>query len=71
MDLNALRAFGLELIWHLPAAFVDLVNDELPGEPLQPDPQTSQLCREVKSEIGDVDDTFVKVRGSEMAFCTL
>ena len=30
--------------------------------------QTSQLCREVKSEIGDVDDTFVDVRGSEMAF---
>jgi hypothetical protein len=28
----------LELIRHQPAAFVDLVNGELPGEPLQPDP---------------------------------
>jgi hypothetical protein len=24
MDLNALRAFALELIWRLPAVFVDL-----------------------------------------------
>jgi hypothetical protein len=38
MDLNALRAFALELIQHQPAAFVDLVNGELPDEPLQPDP---------------------------------
>jgi hypothetical protein len=38
MDLNALRAFVLELIQRQPAAFVDLVNGELPGEPLQPDP---------------------------------
>ena len=35
--LNALRAFALELIQRQPAAFVDLINGELPGEPLQPD----------------------------------
>ena len=38
MDLNALRAFALELIRHQPAEFVDLVNGELPSESLQPDP---------------------------------
>ena len=36
--LNALRASALELIWRQPAASVDLVNGELPGEPLQQDP---------------------------------
>jgi hypothetical protein len=30
--------------------------------------QTSQLSREVKSEIGDVDDTFVNVRGLKWHF---
>ena len=38
MDLNALRAFALELMQRQPAALVNLVNGELPGEPLQPDP---------------------------------
>jgi hypothetical protein len=43
MDLNALwRASALELIRHQPAAFVGLVNGELPGEPPQPDPDESQ-----------------------------
>jgi hypothetical protein len=37
MDLNVLRAFALELIRRQPAAFVDLENSELPGEPLQLD----------------------------------
>ena len=39
MDLNALRAFALELLWRQPAAFADLVNGELPGAPLEPDPE--------------------------------
>ena len=38
MDLNALRAFALDFIQRQSAAFVDLVNGELPGEQLQPDP---------------------------------
>jgi hypothetical protein len=37
--LNALRAFALKLIRRQPATFADLVNDELPGAPLQPDPE--------------------------------
>jgi hypothetical protein len=39
--LNALtlRAFALKLIQHQPATFADLVNNELPGAPLQPDPE--------------------------------
>ena len=32
MDLNALRAFALELIRHQPAAFVDLVNCQVNRE---------------------------------------
>ena len=47
-----------------------MVLNILFNEPWQ-ELQISQLCRYVKSEIGDVDDTFVKVRGSEMAFRTL
>ena len=39
VDLNALRAFALELIWHQQTAFADLVNGELPGAPLQSDPE--------------------------------
>ena len=38
MDLNALRAFALELLRRQPAAFADLVNGELPGPQPQPDP---------------------------------
>ena len=40
MDVDALRAFASELLWHQPAAFADLVNGELPGgnAPSQPDP---------------------------------
>ena len=38
LGLNSLRAFALQLIRHQPAAFSDLVNGELPGAPLQPDP---------------------------------
>jgi hypothetical protein len=39
MDLNALRAFALELIRRQPVAFVDFVNGEFPaGEPLQQNP---------------------------------
>ena len=39
MDLNALRAFALELLRPQPAAFADLVNGELPGASLEPDPE--------------------------------
>jgi hypothetical protein len=37
--LNALRAFALKLIRRQPATFADLVNNEFPGVPLQPDPE--------------------------------
>ena len=41
MDVDALRAFALELLRRQPAAFADLVNGELPGgnAPPQPDPE--------------------------------